>query len=258
MIRFKNYVRAESLEEAYNLNQKKSSVIGAGMMWLKVQNRIKMTLVDLSGLGLDGIEETDEEFVIGAMCTLRQLEIHKGLDGYFPGLFKECTRSIVGVQFRNGATVGGSIFGRFGFSDILTCMLALDTYVELYKGGIIPLEEFCSQKFNRDILVSIRIKKDGRRAYYASSRMTKTDFPFIACCVSAADDTYYVSVGARPARAELAVISRKEEADVKKLAALAAERFRYGTNFRGSAEYRKHLTEVYVKRLFVALNREEG
>ena len=76
MIRFKNYVRAESLEEAYNLNQKNSSVIGAGMMWLKVQNRIKMTLVDLSGLGLDGVEETDEEFVIGAMCTLRQLEIH--------------------------------------------------------------------------------------------------------------------------------------------------------------------------------------
>lgn len=258
MIRFKNYVRAESLEEAYNLNQKKSSVIGAGMMWLKVQNRIKMTLVDLSGLGLDGVEETDEEFVIGAMCTLRQLETHKGLNGYFKDLFKECTRSIVGVQFRNGATVGGSIFGRFGFSDILTCMLALDTYVELYKGGIIPLKEFCSQKFNRDILVRIRIKKDGRRAFYASSRMTRTDFPLIACCVSATADTYYVSVGARPAKAELAVISRKEGEDFKALAALAADRFRYGTNFRGSAEYRKHLTAVYVKRLFMALDREEG
>lgn len=257
MIRFKNYVKAESLEEAYSLNQKKSSVIGAGMMWLKVQNRIKMTLVDLSGLGLDGIEETDEEFVIGAMCTLRQLEIHKGLDGYFPGLFKECTRSIVGVQFRNGATVGGSIFGRFGFSDILTCMLALDTYVELYKGGIIPLEEFCRQKFNRDILVSIRIKKDGRRALYGSSRITRTDFPLIACCVSATDETYYVSVGARPGKAELAVLSRKEAEGLKELAKLATDRFRYGTNFRGSGEYRKHLAEVYVERLFMALDQEE-
>lgn len=258
MIKFKNYVKAESLEEAYNLNQKKSSVIGAGMMWLKVQSRIKMTLVDLSGLGLDGIEETDEEFVIGAMCTLRQLEIHKGLDEYFPGLFKECTRSIVGVQFRNGATAGGSIFGRFGFSDILTCMLALDTYVELYKGGIIPLEEFCRQKFNRDILVRIRIKKDGRRALYASSRMTKTDFPLIACCVSATDETYYVSVGARPGKAELTVIKRKEASGLKELAELAADHFHYGTNQRGSGEYRKHLTEVYVKRLFMALEREEG
>lgn len=257
MIRFKNYVKAESLEEAYGLNQKKSSVIGAGMMWLKVQNRVKMTLVDLSGLGLEGIEETEEEFIIGAMCTLRQLEVHKGLDRYFPGLFKECTRSIVGVQFRNGATAGGSIFGRFGFSDILTCMLALDTYVELYKGGIISLEEFCRQKSDRDILVRIRIKKDGRRAFYDSSRMTKTDFPFIACCVSVKDETYYVSVGARPGRAELAVISRKEAEELKELAVLAADRFCYGTNMRGSGEYRKHLAEVYIKRLLMALDREE-
>ena len=33
----------------------------------------KRTIVDLSGLGLDKIEETKEEFRIGAMCTLRQL-----------------------------------------------------------------------------------------------------------------------------------------------------------------------------------------
>lgn len=65
MIRFKNYVKAESLEEAFALNQKKSSVIGGGMMWLKVQNRVKMTLVDLSGLGLNGIEEEENGFSIG-------------------------------------------------------------------------------------------------------------------------------------------------------------------------------------------------
>lgn len=258
VIRFKNYVKAESLKEAYSLNQKKSSVIGAGMMWLKVQSRVKMTLIDLSGLGLDGIEETEDEFIIGAMCTLRQLEVHKGLDRYFPGLFKECTRSIVGVQFRNGATAGGSIYGRFGFSDILTCMLALDSYVELYQGGIIPLEQFCRQELNRDILVNIRIKKDGRRAAYTSSRLSKTDFPLIACCVSQKNGTYYVSVGARPARAELYVISSKEAAGYEELAGIAADRFQYGTNMRGSGEYRKHLAEVYIRRLFMALDREEG
>ena len=35
------------------------------------------------------------------------------------------------------ATVGGSIWGRFGFSDVLTVFLAMDSYVELYKGGIV-------------------------------------------------------------------------------------------------------------------------
>ena len=48
----------------------------------------------------------------------------------------------MGVQFRNSVTIGGSIYSRFGFSDILTSLLTLDTYVEMYKGGIIPLKDF--------------------------------------------------------------------------------------------------------------------
>ena len=37
-------------------------------------------------------------------------------------------RHIVGVQFRNCATIGGSIWGRYGFSDVLTMFLAMDTW----------------------------------------------------------------------------------------------------------------------------------
>ncbi|MEY8355363.1 FAD binding domain-containing protein [Lachnospiraceae bacterium 54-53] len=257
MVRFKNYVKAENLEEAYGLNQKKSSVIGGGMMWLKVQNRTRMTLVDLSGLGLDRIEETGEEFIIGAMCTLRMLETHEGLNKCFQGVFKECTRSIVGVQFRNGATVGGSVFGRFGFSDIITCLLALDTYVELYRGGLVSLEEFCRMKSDRDILVRIRIRKDGRKAAYASQRLSSTDFPLIACCAARKEGKLYVSVGARPAKAEVAVFEGTGD-DWNGLAGAASECFRYGTNMRGSGDYRKHLAEIYIRRLLEALEREEG
>lgn len=258
MVRFKNYVKAESLEEAFAWNQKKSSIIGGGMMWLKVQNRVKMTLVDLSGLGLDGIEETKEEFSIGAMCTLRQLETHEGLNKAFLGIFKECTRSIVGVQFRNGATVGGSVFGRFGFSDIITCLLALDTYVELYQGGLISLEEFCNRKYDRDILVRIRIKKDGRKAAYTSQRISKTDFPIIACCAAKKEGKLYVSVGARPARAKLAVLEETKDYESEIIAKKASAAFHYGTNMRGSGDYRKHLAEVYIRRLLEELHKEEG
>ena len=56
---------------------------------------------------------------------------------------KESLRHIVGVQFRNLATVGGSIYGRFGFSDVLTEFMALGAEVELFHGGRMPLEEFC-------------------------------------------------------------------------------------------------------------------
>ena len=42
---------------------------------------------------------------------------------------------------------------------MLTALLALDTFVELYDGGIIRLSEFVNRKPDRDILVSIIIRK---------------------------------------------------------------------------------------------------
>lgn len=247
MFRARNYVKAESLEEAFLLNQKRSTLIVGGMHWVKMSSYNKMTIVDLSGLGLDGIEETEEEFQIGCMCSLRKLELHKGLNQYFGDVMKECTRHIVGVQFRNGATVGGSIFGRYGFSDILTALLALDTYVELHQAGIVSLEDFVKMPYDNDVLVRIIIKKDQRKVTYASQRQTKTDFPLIAVCVSKQENTWNISIGARPARAKLVQI--QDSKDKTELLKEVIAQYSFGTNLRGSADYRKALAEIYVRRL---------
>ena len=79
MLKIKEYVKAESLEQAYELNQKKTNCVIGGMLWLKMVTRNVQKAIDLSGLGLDQIEENDEEFSIGAMVTLRQIELHEGL-----------------------------------------------------------------------------------------------------------------------------------------------------------------------------------
>ena len=131
MLRIKEYVKAESLAQAYELNQKRANRIIGGMLWMKMGTANVHTAIDLSGLGLDGIEERKDEFVIGCMATLRQLETDERLAVLGSGILKESVKNIVGVQFRNLATVGGSLAGRFGFSDVLTAFLALDTEVEL-------------------------------------------------------------------------------------------------------------------------------
>ena len=159
MLNIREYVKVQSLEEAYELNQKRTNKVIGGMLWMKMGSRNIQKAIDLSGLGLDKIEETEEEFRIGCMTTLRDLELHPGLEAYTGGAMKESLRHIVGVQFRNLATVGGSIFGRFGFSDVLTLFLGLDTDVELYKGGIVPLSEFAWSKRDNDILVGLIVKK---------------------------------------------------------------------------------------------------
>lgn len=43
MIKIKEYVMAESLEQAYELNQKKRNCIIGGMLWLKMGSRMVPT-----------------------------------------------------------------------------------------------------------------------------------------------------------------------------------------------------------------------
>ena len=62
MIKIKNYKKVENLEEAWELNQKRTNRIIGGMLWVKMSDANVQTAIDLSGLGLDQIEETEEEF----------------------------------------------------------------------------------------------------------------------------------------------------------------------------------------------------
>ncbi len=289
MITIREYKRAESLNEAWELNQKKANRIIGGMIWLKMSHAGVGTAIDISGLGLDKIEESDDAFEIGAMVTLRQLEEHPGLSVYTNGAVRESVRHIVGVQLRNLATVGGSIYGRFGFSDVLTMFLSMNTEVELYKAGRMPLTKFAENIGGRDILVKLIVHKDEASYYYQSVRNTQTDFPVLTCAAAKLkDNSYRFAIGARPAHAvlyevsaqkieellkeqqsakadgyNLSVADGQEKSDKTQINQIAVciakyirEMVQTSTNMRGSAEYRRHLTGVLVKRAVLKLEEE--
>lgn len=268
MIKIKEYVKAESLEQAYELNQKRANRIIGGMLWMRMSSAQVQTAIDLSGLGLDTIEETDEAFSIGCMTTLRQLELHEGLEKYSNGAVRACVKDIVGVQFRNLATIGGSIFGRFGFSDVLTCFLVMDTYVELYKGGILPLEAFVKRKKDKDILVRVIVKKNKGRFAYLTHRNTKTDFPVLAVGIGDMTDKLVVTVGARPMEAMRVPVKSEwktlleaetcTEKDIETIAQELAAHAPTESNMRGSAEYRSHLAKVLIRRGLEKIREEKG
>lgn len=259
MITIQNYVRAQSLEEAYQLNQDKNNRILGGMLWLKVSAGQVDTAIDLCDLGLDTIEETDDHFALGAMVSLRQVELHPGLDAYTQGAAAAAVRDIVGVQFRNLATVGGSLWGRFGFSDVLTVFQVMDSYVELYQGGIVPLEQFAKMRTDRDLLVRLIVKKTPGRFVYQAMRIQRTDFPVLTCALSEVAGERRLVVGARPAKA---VVLRDEEGllgehitpeSAAAFADYAAAHISTGKNQRGSADYRTHLIKVLARRCALEL-----
>lgn len=262
MMTIREYKRAESLEEAWQLNQKKPNRILGGMIWLKMETINVGTAIDLSGLGLDTIEETEDSFSIGAMVTLRQLEQHPGLAAYTHGAMREAVRHIVGVQLRNLATVGGSIYSRFGFSDVLTMFLAMDCDVELYKGGILPLQEYAQRPYDRDILVRLIVKKTPMQLYYQSVRNSQTDIPVLTCAAARMETgDYRIVIGARPLRAVRFEFPAEPALAAEQLAAQFAERVKAqivtGSNMRGSAEYRRHLAGVLTKRAVLELEQRK-
>ena len=148
----------------------------------------------------------------------------------------------MGVQFRNLGTVGGRIYGRYGFSDVLTLLIGLDSYVELYKGGMIPLREFAKGKPDNDILVQIIIKKHPVEMYYEAVRITQTDLPVLTCCGvhDKENGSYTISIGARPGRAvivpddKLLLKGKLTTEAIEVYARYAAEVVPTDSNMRGS------------------------
>lgn len=265
MLRCSDYIFAESLEEAYKLNQKRSSTIVGGNAWLKTGSRQWGSVIDISRLGLDKITETDESFTIGAMVTLRDIEKHEGLNAYTNGAVKESVRHIVGTQFRNTVTVGGSIFGRFGFSDVLTVFMVMDSFAELYKGGMIPLHEFASLPYDNDILVNLIVRKTPLKMAYSSFRNQQTDFPVLTFAHAFRPDGAFTAIGARPSRAELRrdeknilkdIFSKSHEEAEKAVNAYAlwiSSQYGYESNLRAGADYRKHIAEILARRTISAI-----
>ena len=278
----KNYIRAGSLEQAYELNKTRTNVIMGGLMWLKQSKKNINTLIDLSGLGLDDIKDCDSHIEIGAMVTLREMEKSEVLQKYFGDYFRDALKSIVGVQFRNGATVGGSVFGRYGFSDVITALMVLDASVEIFNGSteIIPLENFVSLKRDNSVLSRIIINKRDSVCSYESLRIISTDFPQLNVSASIekpihGSDTsrLQIAVGARP---NVARLIKSENFDISELFTSYAQdvnnnscdainslvdkyliedlnSLNYGSNIKASAQYRMILSRALAAKVLAKL-----
>jgi len=170
------------------------------------------------------------------------------------GAFARSVEHIVGVQFRNCATVGGSVFGRFGFSDVLTLLLALDARVVLQGAGELSLEEFCARPPFRDILVRVIVPKGAEGTVYLSQRNSATDFPVLTCAIARREGAFRFAIGARPGRARVYLDEKGLlSGGITRDSALAmgedlSRRVPMGDNLRAGAEYRTKICQALVRR----------
>ena len=251
------YVRPQSLEEAYSLLADKKAFLIGGGAWSRMNSRKVELAVDLSSLDLRFIKKSGHTIEIGAMTTARDLETSSELNQAFNGLFQNAVAHIVGVQMRNLITVGGTVGGKFGFSDLNTVLLALNARVALYKQGEVDFETYLTGRSDGPALIEkIIIDTDNVHGAYEGVRIARTDFSILNVCAVRRNSVWRVAVGARPGSARLsakaAEILGSEEKPGEELAskagAAAAEELDFGNDVRGTAEYRTSVCRSLVKR----------
>ena len=113
-------------------------------------------LVDLSGLGLDGIRLEDGALVVGAMTRQWDLEHHA--DAY--PLLRDALRHVGHTATRCRGTVGGSLVHADPTAELPVCALALGAELRTNRRTI-PAEEFFVSVFTTalepgELLVEIR------------------------------------------------------------------------------------------------------
>lgn len=256
MLHIKNFLSAATLAEAYEtLVSVPGSVVLGGCGYLRLGARKIGTAIDLSRLGLDYVTTVGDTVEIGAMTSLRTIETHPLIDSLWNGVLPSALGSIVGVQLRNSVTIGGTVAGRYPFSDPITALMALDATVQFHHHGRIGLSEYLASPGYRDILEKIILPMDGRLAAFASLRNSATDFAVLNAAVARCGDGFRIVVGSRPGRAMRARMGEEylnanglDSSTAEKASQLTAGELPFGDNSRGSGDYRRAICPVLVRR----------
>ena len=259
-LRANNYYKAKSLEDAYNkLQENPKNAIIAGGLWMKKTGLSYETLIDLSELGLDKIEEKAGYIHVGAMVSLRDFENSPLINSLFSGATAFGVREILGPAFRNSATIGGSVYGKYGFSDVITGLLGYKVDLVFYPEAVVSLLDYVNKPgFYDGILTHVRIYKEDLKAFFKKVGITALDYPILNVAVTKGKE-YRVVVGSRPL---VAARCLKAEAylneggkDFARAAELALEELKFGDSIATKGEYRKQLALTYVRRGLEEVNR---
>ncbi len=273
-----HYFKPQSLEEAWDLGKKFQEaryIAGGTDLMVQVKNReLKPSVSALISLrsipGLSGIE-IGEKTRIGAITTIADLISHPELGRIFPVLAQAAKR-IGSPQVRNVGTIGGNLCNCSPCADTALALLVLDARAVLRNSeGMrkIPLNEFFigpgeSCLASGEVLTELLLDRPApnTRAIFMKKGRVKMDLTIasVAVLLEMAADSYKCkkarvaagSVAPVPLRLkkveellESTVISREMLQEAQKIAMKGISPI---TDIRSTADYRREIVGIYIKR----------
>ena len=227
-------------------------------------------LIDVNRIpGLDGIEESGGSLRIGALVRHNQLAASGVIAARYPTIASAAPQ-IADPLVRNLGTIGGSIAHADPSGDLPSVMLALDASVVLKSTGgerVVAVTDFITGTFQTSIepnemLTEVRVPEPGPSSGGAYLKLERKvgDYATVGAAVflSLANGTIdragigLTSVGLASLKATDAEAALRGQAPTgsvfEEAARLAAAASNPATDVRGSAEYKRHMVDVYVRR----------
>lgn len=268
------YLRPTTIDDALALLRRPGlrTVPMAGGTWLVPRLRRDVTVpepldepvdavLDLAGLGLDGIELQGEPgngwLHLGAVTTLAAVsdsEICRALAG---GILAQAAQREAPLNQRNQATVAGVALGAPSSSELLLALLALAAHAVVESGqtAVLPLQDLLTdgtQHLAGGLVTEIRLPWPAETARGGVARVARTpaDQPIVAAAAVVDGASHRLAVGGVAERPLLLRLAAADDMEPALQAALAGAPLL--SDWLGSAEYRREMALVLGRRALAA------
>ena len=211
---------------------------------------------------------------IGALTTVAELAAHRELCALIPAL-ASAARDFAGPQVRNAATVAGNLCTASPCASLAPPLLAHDARVvargasgereiELLRFFVAPGQTLLGRD---EVVTAVRVPRpdDGTRSAFRRAVRVAMDVAFVSVAAAVRMEkgacawarVVAGAVAPTPLRLcdveELLVGSRLDDATLSRAGELAAAGVAPITDIRATAEYRRHMTGVLLRRALAGL-----
>ena len=261
------YHTPTSLDEALTLLRRpdvRTVPIAGGSGLVPAAPRNVEAVVDLSALDLAYIKPCEESqtpagLCIGATTTLQTIIEDETIRDYADGALVKTILDTATRNVRDAASLAGSIVDAQGNSPLLTMLLALDARLTILgdKEEDVALAKWTQSDRTLIIRIALPALSNEVHAAYEKVARTPADLPIICVAARAAVANGQLSdvrlalggIGRKPLLIERAAI------DLVEAVKIAVESIEPPSDYFATAEYRREMIDVLVKRVLSTLSR---
>lgn len=263
------YARANDLSHAMELlasSDGMGRVLAGGQSLIAAMNMRLSTgdmLVDISRLSeLSGVTDAQDTLRIGALTKHVEIGANPLIQVHVP-LLAEAVSYIAHAAIRNRGTIGGALAHADPAAEFPACMLALGATMHIQGPDgqrIVAAEDFFQDLFETsleddEILTAITVPKaepDEQQILQEVARRSG-DYALVGLCLVARSTGHRISclsVGSTPILARNAM-AQLDQGNVDGAVAALRDEIDPASDTQGSADYRRHIAGILLRRAVV-------